>query len=132
RKSSRSSRSRGRKKVGEKVTSPAGTGRIPQSGPHSPNPLSPSPPPSLTGREGALKNRDVIQDPCLFSLLSPAGRAEGWERRAGEVRGFLRQSDRLQGPHGAQRLAHGLDLVRLEVGELAAAADPGRHLLPDQ
>src|SRR4051794_14418883 len=66
----------GEGKIGGKVTSPAGTGRIPQSG-------------------------------------------------GGELSG---QPGRLQGPHAAQRLAHGLHFPRLEIGELAAGADPRRHL----
>src|SRR5689334_4907095 len=53
------------------------------STPHSPNPLSPGPPPVRRGERG-LRTAPVL----LFSLLSPAGWAEGRERRAGEVRAY--------------------------------------------
>ena len=46
--------------------------------------------------------------------------------------GGLRPGRPTSGPAWRAAPAHGLHLVRLEVGELAAGADPGRHLLPDQ
>jgi hypothetical protein len=61
--------------------------------PSLPRPLSPSPPPTLPGREGR-KTRGGRLDRSLLlplsftnhSLFSPAGRVEGWEKRAGVMR----------------------------------------------
>src|SRR3954451_19670141 len=53
--------------------------------PLSPTPLSPSPPPTGRGERGL----PIEGIKLFFSLLSPEGRAEGRERRAGDVRGLI-------------------------------------------
>src|SRR3954447_16718102 len=70
------------------------------------------------------ENREKFACPAGAGRISQAEGAQG----SGFLRvGRLGQAELAQ---GGERPAHRRDLLRLEVGELATGADPGRDLLP--